>query len=1322
MWDVSRSLLVFFAVVQTCVAAGLPEVAAPFAPSKSGRSAAVLKVPNVNEAASRPGPRSRPSPTFVSGNKAVVTNGLDRFLGFLPGERFVVDVDGQELAWGQFWGMVKGVGGGAPFKGRPGSEPQLSFDAANRSVTYSKEYCLGASDFAVFSWTLKALADGKVRLSWDLGVVGDSLKGMSFGMQLFFEKRYRSLGVALDGKPLTLMTAQEQRDLKTDKELAKLPGPGNVAVAPGAPTAGFALLVDKGCEIVVSEGMNLRRDAGQLIVYVTPRPLAPTGSVVLDLGEAALAAADAPPPRAGVDFWAADRMEMPPPTTRNLVPNPSFEQGLRYWNWWFAGTINYSHSDTPCYELVSDARFGRRALRTNGTRGNKEAMSFPIPVEMGKTYTLSFYAKAERPATPFVLGLGFWPPPEQLRWTADKEWTRYAYTFTKSAGRPFVQLCFQGSGVTIDGLQLEEGRQATEFTAPAVEGRLVTADPDNCLQAGGPFNAALELSGKPGLSGDVAVTVSNYYREQVFVGKYPFVLDKDGAARVALPLDPKLDKGVFVVRVEYQAPGQATLVDQYRFSVLDFLENRHATREFFGNHMPGKTTRNDDLEKMLVRWGWGARHGAVTPNHGMLPDIPYYCALIEAMLSVDQQKRLYGDDYQDYAWHGAPKFRVRLDALTTKEALVEQLSYEVAKAHPELKSWSWSSETDGRSSWVRADNYAEHAKLLRAMRRGVKRAIPDAIVLPDGGPAHMEAPGWEKQLDAFLSPVTTLDSFKWDAVAIHPYMYPDDVDGRTVQLLDIMRKHGYGKETPIYYTEGGNTTDTWIPAWSSAGWYDDYPNGRPSYDSGWQEFKKAAWDARRYLVGLKYWPQIQFVSIWTAYPYFDMNFAPIMDCAAVNTLGHLFGNPKFVADIAPVEGVKGLAFEDEQGRGLAAVWSTGNKGDVERGVKSAPKLRAKFGADSPEFIDLMGNVREAKPVDGVYEIPLSPAPLFIRGAKGSAAALAAALNAAAVVGAGAVIKLDLKPDVDGKLVATLSNKTARELQGVLGFGKERFPFKVPASGDCPVALGKGLPTAPGAVRGLKGVLDISLSDGSSTTDERSLAWFHVPHAAKPLPLNPSSAEWLVVPAIPLTNWAPSGGKPGDLDAKFQLAWDKDNLYLRVAAEDDHFRTDPEQWKSLPLVERARRLYDFDGCVEVYFDTFADGQAKRSGYDNNDCRYDFYANDGAAADGPGRVWRQEKVFSQLAGGLTFPTDAEVSKDVKCEFRRDGGKYSYVMIFPARYLQPFELVRGQVAGFGLDIHDKEPGDLDRPQKKLSLSTEPGESCWSRPDRWPLMILGD
>jgi len=1186
-------------------------------------------------------------PSLRSGNKQVASRQWPSGFNVEHDQIFSVMVDGKIFGYCQ----VKGLGAAS-----------LAVDKAE-------------NNFSCDGQTASALADGKVKISWE------GAPGRAF---FYFDGRCRELGMSLNGEKLKPQTIK---------------GGATLAVSPDKPAAGFTVSFGPEFELRLTDELGKYNDRW---VMESVQPLA-QGSFVIDLGPSAVAAPDAPPPVGGVDFWGRYRMNVPASPTRNLFPNPSFEQGLRYWTW-KTGKYVPQPDKPPCYELSRDAKFGRFALKSNGTQGNAPLISFPVPVVCGKDYTLSFHAKADQPTTFTLL----------KNWKADKQWERHVLTFKPD--NPFLQLTFNGPGVTIDGLQLEEGDKATAFAAPPVEARLLSSDPDNSLQPGKPFDTALELSGVPGLSGETKVTVSDFYREQLFAAQYPFALDKDGGVRIPLTLDSQtLGKGVFVMKVEFNVPGTPAYCDYYRLSVMDYLEKKRATARFFSNQCHAfYISRGDDLAKMYGRWGWGSiSYGDYNPEetafnakHDITSAVHLVCGF--HVVSHDHEvKKLTSIAFES-------------DAISDADAkIVEETAYAVAKRNPTLTSWAFAGESECSSKLLRAGKFADFAKAQIATSRGVKRANPNAVVMPDSGTSGFSKLRGYQETEGYLA--ASQGKVKWDAIATHPYGYCDDLDESTVQLIELMAKYGYGKETPIYFVEAGNEDSTAIQEWGDNGCHDSYQAGRPSYDTSWREFLQASWDARLYLVALKYWPQVQQVNIWTHRPFMDVNFAPLMLCKAVNTLGSLFGNPKFVADIAPVEGVKGLAFSDENGRGLAALWSVGKDGDVERGLKPGPTLRADFGADTPEFIDLMGNVRAAKPVDGRYAIPLTPAPLFVRGPAGSAARLAAALNQAEVVGAGSTVRVNVLPDTNGKLVAELVNKTSLRQVGKLGRGNAELPFDLAPSGNGRIAL-DDIPTIPGKLQKWRETLQIKLANGSATESAQELAWFFVPHVAAPLPLDPAAPEWKTIPAIPVANWhlepGAKGGQDGDLEAKFQMAWDKSNLYLRVECHDDHFvLSAPDKWRPAKA-----SLYHNDGCVETYFDTGANGRGNLSkGYDQDDYRFDFYAGGREAVDGPGSVWRLVKVYHQLAGGVSMPSDEEAAKEVKCEFRRAGNNYAYVMVFPQRQIEPLALRPGFTAGFGLYVHDKEPGEKD-PLKGLSLATEPGAHCYCRPDLWPLMILGD
>jgi hypothetical protein len=1329
----SIGLLILLVSTAQAIAAEVPKVSPPFMATNKAAQTFDLKILHVTDKSGVSGIQ----PSLNSGFKAVKFNqGLFRDY-FRHPEKFIVEANSKVLAEGMFIGQVRNGSykgkWGEPFAGPNNYRGSVSVDKKNDAIVFSKEYYVSENNAGsrTFTYSLTPLGDGKLELRWDAGLTQEELKGsfsdswLSFKLTLFRELAktnrfyrgrfvdYRNLEVSCGES--TAVPAGEARllALKRYKTISHVSSRKGKRVVVGNASDNVVLMSlenSSSYSISINEGVD---SAGRGALSIVAAGLMGKGSLILDMGRTATLENKREHTLGGVEFWKHDRLEMPSRPTRNLIFNPSFEQGFRYWRWWcYSNPRPGRQSERPCYEIVSDGKVGGHALKNNGTGVNQPVTSFPIPLEVGKTYTLSFYAKSENRNTGFTLCD---ITDKKKTWTAGKEWQRYSYSYVKK-GKPLAVIFFSGSGVSIDGLQLEEGGSPTPFVSVPIEAELVTSDPDNWIQAGSPINAALNLHGTPNLSGKLEISVSNYYQETVYKNTFDFRLNATGNAVLNLPLEQTtLGRGIFVVRVRYALSSGATYVDHCRLTVMDYLNGEHKTSRLFGNWMANQTSRPDDFAKMSIRCGWGARHGASPTAFSSVPAIPYVCAMLDQLLDDKQKVAIYGKTAQQLYQQNQRDY---LDLLTEDAALVEKTCFDIVSQHPEIDTWTWACEVYTRSSLMRSGHYDKYARFLEAMYRGIKRAQPEAIVLPDGGPANMEF-GW-KQMDTFLSIDPTGQNSRWGGVGIHPYMYPDEIDTHTERLITTMKAKGYG-EAPIYFTESGNIADTFIPEWSVADHYDAYRFGRPSYDMGWQEFIKAAYDARIYLAGLKFWPQVSYVSIWTVRPFIDLNLTPLMTCQAVNTLGHLFPEPAFVADVCPNEGVKGMVFQDKNGLATAALWATRGNG-VDQGQRFAPELLFDL-PGQPEFIDLMGNSRTAVREDGRFKIALSPAPLFIRTDKLTAQRLAEHLNAANVIGGGAAVALKVVPGTRQHVSAILTNKTSRTLQGKLMIEDQSHAFELTPLGETRLDL-PGVQSVRGRLLQWGKTVRLDVKGEASLTLTPAIEWLPVPKTRRPLPLDPKSHEWKAIPSCEIVNFygkKTTLAPQSDLDAKIQMAWDRDNLYVRVECVDNEFLVDQKTWNSIPPLERKLRLYRFDGCVELYFDTLADAHDNPfKGYDNDDCRYDFFAADASALDGAGQVFRVNKVFHQLAGGLTFPSDAEVEKEVKCVFSRRGNQYAYVIILPKRYVLPIELSPGTIAGFGVDIHDYDSQELDEKYKKKTLVSKEGQSCYRRPDLWPYIIL--
>ena len=404
--------------------------------------------------------------------------------------------------------------------------------------------------------------------------------------------------------------------------------------------------------------------------------------------------------------------------------------------------------------------------------------------------------------------------------------------------------------------------------------------------------------------------------------------------------------------------------------------------------------------------------------------------------------------------------------------------------------------------------------------------------------------------------------------------------------------------------------------------------------------------------------------------------------------------PKFVGDAQPYADVRGYCFRQD-GRGVMPVWTTNN--DVERGLRKGAVLEMDVPSDS-EFIDMFGNRREAETVASgagrkTVKVPLTPAPIFI--VSEDAEGLLAGLRKARTDDPATALSADIRPEADGALSLVLRNETKTRQKGSVAVGGKDIPYDIGPRGDMRREIAKG------------SVEPMRLNEWSGAVSTRplpwSVKWFFVPRCGE-------KPDWSKIPAQPLETVKLEKGAKSSLKAECKLAWNKDYLFVRVEAEDPEFIPASEDGKTF----MPGNLFAHDGCLEVYFDGFADArsQGRKKNYDLNDSRYDFLEN---------HVHRLRAVNWQLAQGTQSATDEEIREKLVRKFTRTEKGYIYEIAFAARYMAPVDLKPGTVAGVGLCLHDYNRGaDGKRTHANLSNATEPGMDCNEKPFLWPLMVL--
>jgi hypothetical protein len=1321
-------------------AESLPDPEPVFKSAETARQDTVLKVENFsyNEFGERKGSIHELA-AFTVGNKAVVVrkiNGRNR-----PGQDKCVTIyiDNNQVGRFMWWAGFENGGFGYPFQDIKDDPETLVMDKAAQTVTYNKPYLTPDKQRSVFTYTIKPLKDSQVELSWDMGVTQEYLDKApnDFNVSLWFTAQgYKGKKVVVGDTAFT----EASREKLIESKGIKTPATGDFVYNSTDPLNGYTVKLD-GLSGFITESIAVHKgeeDRYELLYRTQYNKRQAVGKVIIDLGEAVIARTDIPPPVGGIDFWKVDATHVPLSPVKNVMPNPSFEQGMRYWKWVHGGAT-YTPGEVLHYDIVPEGVFGKNALIIRDTQpGAPALMSFPLSLENNQVYTLSFYAKAARNCNltvslasaarggKFVGKNGPWGDTHnpEAKFSLTTEWERYSRTFTADAAG--VQLGVYGANETmIDGIQLEKGEEATEFVSAPLDGLFTTSDPDNALVKGIPIEAGFTLTGKPSVKGEVVVSVKNVFREIVYAGTFQTEIPADGMRKISLPFDAeKFGEGIFVVKAEYKVPGLAPYYDYYRLSIMKPLGNTHATKNIFGTlgHY-ARINRGEDLARKYMEWGFGSTSWSYHPKHEPIKAVlekKYRIANIATMVTNQGDPLL--SDY--LKWETIPP---------EMEQHIEQVACESAKQYdPEWYNiWGFGNEEEG-SYLIRNKMFDEYFKAQLAAAKGVKRANPNAIIIPSCGTSGYSVMRGYDAIEGYLKAAQN-HGFRYDAMAVHPYgnidkgtLSKNDLDEETARLIEQMKRYGYGKETPIYYTEMFNVPETYLPAWAADATYDQYAAGKPTYDFGNREFIQAASASRAFVIMLKYWPQVQSSNIWVSRPFLDMYLTPIILCKAVNTLGTHLGYVEYQADVRPAAGIRGYVFKLEDGSGVAPVWCVNH--DVENGLARGSKIEVKFG-QSVEFIDLMGNRRVAEPnAEGITEIQLTPAPLLVKAA--DVALLAKALQDAESNDSSSSVTVAMRPTLDGNVCAVIKNLTGRVQRGVLTVTDKQCAYELQPDAQQVITIAdSNQGNQFSKMYKWEHQFEIEPAKGVGLKSEWKMDYFYVPKTN-------GAPDWDKIPAIPLLNrftsqytrrregqdhdrTIPEAGYPGDLDAVFKLAWDSENLYLRVEAEDDKFLEFSELWK---VGGSDRMLYVHDGCLEVYFDTGADGRTNLAKtYDNNDYRYDFSLGK-SNESGPGMVYRLREVYHQLADGVNMATKEEAAAKIKCDFQRTEKGYAYTITFGQRYLEPIVLRKGFTAGFALFLHDRDDPEIPSGVKGLSLATEPGSHCDYKPHVWPLLILAE
>lgn len=1061
---------------------------------------------------------------------------------------------------------------------------------------------------------------------------------------------------------------------------------------------------------------------------------------------------------AGLDFWKMDRLYMPQyRKCRNLIQNPSFELGVRYYQYKSSGE-KINDDTEPYYKVTnSDARFGKNSLSIRAIKDASNLIpfgTFCIPVKANENYSLSFYAKGNKPGLSLCLSSLTNKHPEFAKISPGntirigQNWKRYKFTLRNP--NTGLALFFQGKyygkdkdgRILVDGIQLGKGPD-TEFTEKPVGSNLTTSVRGNFLQKGSPVEAKLNIvTSKPNVSGKVIITFEDYFYKKLWQEQITFKTNTQGCTVIPLPFAEKLGRGIFIVRTDIELGDGFKERDFHRLMIMDFLDNKHRNKNLCGiSFIWGFMYVCPRFELILDRlknMGIGAFNKGVFTEKDFkkITDrgFSYFCC---SMVDRYRDRKTGKISRIIEGTNGEPLIYVNeLKSITpATEKRLEEIIYAKAKRYSYIPSWYFSGECDSSMPDLTKDP-KNFARALIATYRAVKKVDPDKIVALTGGPCNMIPQRGTRQVIEYIKGVD--GRVKFDAVKIHTYRatpeHPD-MDSDAAYFLEQLDKHGYG-DVPVYWGEGMHFPIYNIPAWGFTSYKgnsnDKYYAQALSYAMGWGERIASAFYARGWLVAFKYQDRVKTFNGWEHRDLFmDFDLTPYALAKIPNTLGRLLGNASFKKDIRFAPDTRCYIFEDDNSKQpIAVVWSC--MPNVDRGKQNSPIARFDFGDLKPEFIDLMENKCDYKGNSGVYNIPVTPFPVFIRTTPNSLADLIKALNKTALLDKIARINVSATPADSGTVKVSFTNKLTRAFEGKaeLKFNNKKHVFKLNLTAletaSKRLALKKAL--SPGKIVPVNIQCDIIGTNGKISSQNIAFDFFEaekLPKSQK-IEIDGNMSDWDDIPEFRLKNRTVNKQKQavspekigfsGDHEATFRVSWDNKYLYMLVEVVDDNFEHE--------VFPEVARRYNND-CLQIYFDTLCDARSQSTqGFDTNDYNYDVYPNPGSCKP---TVFRRFAPEQQAAGGLYAPRPNMIEPNVKSAFKRTAKGYVYELAFPKRLIAPVDLKAGEIIGLGLFIADRDNGDTSggkhssHVKSGLTLTPE-GYGCYMNPHLFPAMLLSE
>lgn len=1094
----------------------------------------------------------------------------------------------------------------------------------------------------------------------------------------------------------------------------------NITFCPEVPPRKLTLKPLAGKKMRLVSGINLEGLGEVSGLFLTAK----AGKAEVELRKnTKVEANNSPDTYGGVDFWKYDKLKMPNYNlSRNLVQNPGFEEGFKYWTLGPLGqTVDMSEGEF--YSLTTENPHSGNfcaKLRGSAIQSPSKLATFAIPIEKDQNYTISFYARADKTTTlNFMIWYERWGGDlfnwKNMRISNANAWKRYSFTFKSK----FTCMAFgfgiskQDGIVWIDDVQLEKGK-LTDFDEKPYGVCFITGKRGNLVEPGTSQRSYFRLSGKPGAKLIHKYKVEDIFNNVLYKGKSAVVLDNKRMAKIAVHWVPKLAAGIYTVESDITGVDGPEIRDFDRITVMKSATNT-PTKDplFFADNSVSRFPNWQRKFAMLKYFGIDTILNF---------DIPAFDEDKNNFKKAVKKAGLFhvgcltADGY-DNPWRGKVITEPRKDITP---ADLQEHAFKIAKKHSEITAWKTINEPH---TLPNEEDMKTMVKYVEMLSKGAKKVNPNNLIItPD--PANMYPQYGAKYIDLFLK----YGGGKFcDIIGIHPYRgRPEepDLDKDIASFLKMLDRHKVKKD--VWFTEGIYHCNYVLPPYSlnaHAGCSSDhFRTGNFSYHIGWGEKISFAYTIRSWIMTLKYADRVKMSVDWVFGQYcaLDYDLTPMVKAFAPNTLKHLLCMADYKNDLGFGRDIRGYMFEDDKKRPVAVIWSynylidTGKEKGVDLDISKLPadiEIMNCFGAKVERRKDQL--------------LTLNSFPVFIRGNPNSIAKLNTAFNKTAVVSEGfkktfMFVQSTALDEREFSLKNMIPNrKITGELKLVVD-GKEIYNGKIVVGGNKTWKKKFKIQQKANQVQ-IARVKAEFLQDKSKTpelfgTTSESLAAIKT---TKPIKIDGDLSDWpkgSMVTLEPryksfnvylndrekakeLKEKYPKGiawKGENDLSGKLYLSWSSKNLYIAFKIKDNKLNC------SNKLVSAW-----MGDSIQLYFDGWADAKSKYTrGFDINDQVFDLWPHKNKV------ILRRAVAPEQQLGFLK----TGVVKNAKTAFKKTRDGYIIEMAMPAKDVFPVKLYKGSLFGFAAMINDNDVGFRHQGLTTTPSGTEP----FLNPHLYPTVIL--